>query len=103
VTADGCDVLSLQQLSDGAELAARSDRAACHAQVGFGRTVASETKLPNMFFDLVWRGWAVMQRDNATEPCAQGGPVDPAAAVWIGFGRIVASETEVPIILVNLV
>jgi hypothetical protein len=36
-------------------------------KVGFGRVVASETKLRNLFVNLVSSGFAGVRRDNATE------------------------------------
>ena len=39
--------------------------------LGFGRMVVSETDAPNMSVHLVQSGRALVQSDNATEPCVQ--------------------------------
>jgi hypothetical protein len=36
--------------------------------LGSGRVVVSETEAPSLPAGLAWSGWAVAQRNNATEP-----------------------------------
>ena len=36
--------------------------------LGSGRIVASEIAAPSAFVNLVWSGWASVQRDDATGP-----------------------------------